>query len=698
MRDDRFTSPLGTRMRALNGLLIFTICFGAPVVWVAPYAVCYALDGNDVSTDDSVDAGSRQPTLCDDTTFCRRVYLDLWGRYPNDQELRQFLSQSAETERSELVDQLLAGTDYGKKWGAWLTRMFGANREQLIYTSGETGLTPEQLYSAWLTWTQDRLNRDVSYFDLAANCICATGRDDWSSREYREWLERLRLSKEAFASSRLYSEKSTNDIFWRRYLMSFDSEIRGEEIAQRVLGVNLTCARCHDHPNGSLTQSQHRSFAAIFSPIRYSEFTLTEQQKHVTVWIGVTAILIVLVFLVFLLLRYPSLWSMIPIAAIAGFGLYIGSCYVYLLIPGMPKQWTFAEWGMTSNVAAVMGVMAVVLVVVLLLRKSPWARAAGILLTGFLVGVSVDSLAMGFRPASSGRSVSIVHQTHRELLSRFEIGGVGQFPRETFVDVSFASATHGVALDGTSIPIVGDPRRQLMDWLRKEDVHVLESAIVERVLRQYFPSRKWENKPLAGFGSVVELTREFRRHDHSMKWLHRSIVLSPSYQAPAQTTVDDAFDFEPRPLDALQILASMDAISETKTVFDATCLPPDGSAYDLASDYPFSQDLGGALIRLFPPGDEPYVITSDAALCLISTDELRERFVSPSSWIYRKINEEWTDERILRGIFLMSTGRDVPDELLLEIQNERSDDEPRVEFLAEVLISLINSDDFLILR
>ncbi len=647
--------------------------------------------------DSQLDTQVSDTSVCDDITFCRRIYVDLWGRYPTGEELQEFMVDPDVAKRERLADRLIAGPNFGKKWGAWLARLYGANRDQLIYSSGETGLTPEQLYSAWLTWTQDRLNRDTPYFQIARDCICATGRDDWTSGEYREWLERLRLYKGSFSASRLYSEKSTNDIFWRRYLMSFDAEIRGEEIAQRVLGVNLTCARCHDHPDGSITQAQHRSFATIFSPVRYSEYTLTEEQKHITVWVGIGITLIVSVLLGLVMLRFSSQWSIIPLAVTTGIGLYAASCYLYLIVPGLPKQWTVAESVMTSNFSAAIGVITGFLVVPLLLRKSRWTRATGILLAGLFMAMAVDSLSMWFHPVASGRSVSIVHRTHRELLSQFGFGGVGRFPRETFVDISFASAAHGVALDGTLIPIVGDPRQQLMNWLGREDVYVLESAIVERVLRQYFPSRKWKSEPLAGLGSIADISREFRRNDHSMKWLHRSIVLSPSYQASAQTSVEDAFGFVPRPLNAAEILASIDAISQTKTVFDASCIPPGGSPYDLASDYPFSQDVGGALVRLFPPGDDPYVMPSDAALCLISNDELRERFVSPTSWINQRINEQWTDDQILRRIFLMATGRNVSDELLLDIRSEWYSDESRAQFLAEVLISLINSDDFLIL-
>jgi hypothetical protein len=44
----------------------------------------------------------------DDRTWCRRVYLDLAGRVPTADELREFLYASGANKRSDLVEQLLA--------------------------------------------------------------------------------------------------------------------------------------------------------------------------------------------------------------------------------------------------------------------------------------------------------------------------------------------------------------------------------------------------------------------------------------------------------------------------------------------------------------------------------------------------------------------------------------------------------------
>ncbi|MCA9081772.1 MAG: DUF1549 domain-containing protein, partial [Planctomycetaceae bacterium] len=49
---------------------------------------------------------------CDDATFLRRTTIDLGGRLPRPEEVRQFLADSAPNKREQLVDRLLASSDY----------------------------------------------------------------------------------------------------------------------------------------------------------------------------------------------------------------------------------------------------------------------------------------------------------------------------------------------------------------------------------------------------------------------------------------------------------------------------------------------------------------------------------------------------------------------------------------------------------
>ena len=62
--------------------------------------------------------------LCDDSTFIRRVTLDIAGRLPTATESRQFLLNSDSNKRDACIDRLLASDGYAdyfaEKWAAIL--------------------------------------------------------------------------------------------------------------------------------------------------------------------------------------------------------------------------------------------------------------------------------------------------------------------------------------------------------------------------------------------------------------------------------------------------------------------------------------------------------------------------------------------------------------------------------------------------
>ena len=82
-----------------------------------------------------------------------------------------------------------------------------------------------------------------------------------------------------------------------------------------------------------------------------------------------------------------------------------------------------------------------------------------------------------------------------------------------------------------------DPRQPLMDWLRQKDNPYFARALVNRVWSNYFNVGIVEppdDMNLANAPSNRELldwlAKEFVRHEYDMKWLHREICSSRSYQ------------------------------------------------------------------------------------------------------------------------------------------------------------------------
>src|SRR5687767_9766362 len=80
-----------------------------------------------------------------DGEWCRRLYLDVLGRVPSVQELRDFLTSREPDKRAKLVNMLLEGDayteDYARNWATiWTNILIGRNggleRRTLINREG----------------------------------------------------------------------------------------------------------------------------------------------------------------------------------------------------------------------------------------------------------------------------------------------------------------------------------------------------------------------------------------------------------------------------------------------------------------------------------------------------------------------------------------------------------------------------------
>jgi hypothetical protein len=94
-----------------------------------------------------------------------------------------------------------------------------------------------------------------------------------------------------------------------------------------------------------------------------------------------------------------------------------------------------------------------------------------------------------------------------------------------------------------------DPRPQLMEWLRREDNPFFAKAIVNRIWSNYFGAgivdptddMNLANPPSNG-PLLDHLASELIAHDFDLKWLHREICNSETYQRSADTNETNKLD------------------------------------------------------------------------------------------------------------------------------------------------------------
>jgi hypothetical protein len=168
--------------------------------------------------------------LCDDATLLRRVWLDLCGLLPPNDEVRRFLADESPDKRARLVDALLERPQYADFWGMkWADRL-GCNQRFV----GKAGAIK---YHAWI---RHQIAANVPEDEFARRLLTASGGN--------------------------YGNPPAG--FYR---LPRTPEDRAEQVAQVFLGVRIGCARCHNHPGERWTQDDYYGLAAFFVRLRYRD-------------------------------------------------------------------------------------------------------------------------------------------------------------------------------------------------------------------------------------------------------------------------------------------------------------------------------------------------------------------------------------------------------------------------------------------
>lgn len=164
---------------------------------------------------------------CDDSTFVRRVTLDIAGRLPTIQEANDFLSDSGPDKRDRLVDRLLESGDYAdhfaSKWNAILRNRRSGNQLRFVNI-------------AFHHWIRDSILNNKPYDEFVREIVTASG-----------------------------SVASHPPVAWFQQVP--DTNQRIEDAAQLFLGQRIQCARCHHHPYEKWSQADYTQLSAFFATV-----------------------------------------------------------------------------------------------------------------------------------------------------------------------------------------------------------------------------------------------------------------------------------------------------------------------------------------------------------------------------------------------------------------------------------------------
>jgi hypothetical protein len=164
-----------------------------------------------------------------DAEFLRRVYLDLVGVIPSLDETLEFLGDTSPDKRSRLIDRLLEDPRYAQHQAdVWDLLLFGRNPPGYDTDKRE----------AFQNWLREQFAANTPYDQIVRQILRAEGNtvDQGAPMYYLQY--------------RNQPEDAT------------------EAITQTFLGVQLQCARCHDHPFESWTQLDFYGMAAFLARLQ----------------------------------------------------------------------------------------------------------------------------------------------------------------------------------------------------------------------------------------------------------------------------------------------------------------------------------------------------------------------------------------------------------------------------------------------
>ena len=182
--------------------------------------------------------------------WLRRVSFDLTGLPPTPEELAAFERERGEDSFAAAVDRLLSSSAYGERWGRhWL------DVARYAESSGkDTNIVYPQAWR-YRDWVIAAFNADLSYDrfleeQIAGDLQPATDEDQRAAHTIATGYLAL-------------GAKGHNTRDKRQFAYDLADE-QIDAVSQGMLGLTVSCARCHDHKFDPIPTADYYSLAGIF--------------------------------------------------------------------------------------------------------------------------------------------------------------------------------------------------------------------------------------------------------------------------------------------------------------------------------------------------------------------------------------------------------------------------------------------------
>lgn len=206
--------------------------------------------------------GLQPVRAADRRTLIRRAYFDLIGLPPTPQEIEAFERDNSPEAFAGVIDRLLSSAHYGERWGRhWLD----------VARYGEEdgrGLSTEKYANAWRyrDWVIHAFNEDMPY-DVFLKAQIAG-----------DLLPGVDNSKLVAGLGFLGLGPWYYDIAEPPLARANERDDRIDAISRGMLGLTVSCARCHNHKYDPISMKDYYALAGVFGNSQYHEYPLAPKE------------------------------------------------------------------------------------------------------------------------------------------------------------------------------------------------------------------------------------------------------------------------------------------------------------------------------------------------------------------------------------------------------------------------------------
>ncbi|MFN0021668.1 MAG: DUF1553 domain-containing protein [Pirellulaceae bacterium] len=208
----------------------------------------------------ALEAEKLQPAKeADKRTLLRRATFDLTGLPPTPEEVNSFLADVSPDAYERLIERLLASPRYGERWGRhWLD--IARYAEDQAHTFAARAYPGGYRYRDWVI---NSFNADLPYSRFVQEQIAADLLEGGDRNARLPALGFFALGPVYYADAGCAPKAQADEM-----------DDRIDTLTRGILGLTVSCSRCHDHKFDPIPTKDYYALAGVFASTEYFEAPL----------------------------------------------------------------------------------------------------------------------------------------------------------------------------------------------------------------------------------------------------------------------------------------------------------------------------------------------------------------------------------------------------------------------------------------